>query len=97
MSEDQKYDRPVPVPDEMTAGFWAAVGRHELSFQRCERYMPYYYIPYIDLQLARYVDSHPAHLPQGRTFDLVRHIWRLEPGHEREEDCLIQQCRAGSP
>lgn len=35
MSEEQKYDRPVPVPDEMTAGFWEAVSRHELAFQRC--------------------------------------------------------------
>jgi uncharacterized OB-fold protein len=36
MSDDRKYDRPVPVPDEMTAGFWESVGRHELAFQRCK-------------------------------------------------------------
>ena len=45
MSEEQKYDRPVPVPDEMTAGFWEAVGRHELAFQRCEHCGTYAHPP----------------------------------------------------
>jgi len=45
LSEEQKYDRPVPVPDEMTAGFWEAVGRHELAFQRCEHCGTYAHPP----------------------------------------------------
>lgn len=27
--------RPVPVPDERSAGFWEAAGRHELAVQQC--------------------------------------------------------------
>ena len=45
MSDEQKYDRPVPVPDEMTAGFWEAVRRHELSFQRCQHCGTYAHPP----------------------------------------------------
>ena len=29
------YDRPIPVPDETTAGFWDGVREHQLRFQRC--------------------------------------------------------------
>ena len=28
-------DRPVPVPDEVTAPFWEAASRHELTVARC--------------------------------------------------------------
>ena len=27
--------RPIPVPNEMTKGFWEAASRHELAIQRC--------------------------------------------------------------
>jgi uncharacterized OB-fold protein len=30
------YQKPVPVPDDATAGFWAAAQRHSLEFQRCD-------------------------------------------------------------
>jgi uncharacterized protein len=30
-----EYAKPLPVPDEETAPFWAAARRHELVFQRC--------------------------------------------------------------
>jgi uncharacterized protein len=29
--------RPVPVPDESSAPYWAAAARHELSLPRCSR------------------------------------------------------------
>jgi uncharacterized OB-fold protein len=45
MNEDQQYHRPVPVPDEMTAGFWEAVGQHELAFQRCRHCGTYAHPP----------------------------------------------------
>lgn len=31
-----EYAKPIPVPDEETAPFWAAARRHELVFQRCD-------------------------------------------------------------
>ncbi len=88
---DGKLHDPTSYPA------WDCAQPLDVSFQHCMPYMRYYYIPYIDLQLAKYVDSHPAHLPRGETVDLVRHIWRLDPGHEREEDCVLQRCRAGAP
>lgn len=29
--------KPVPVPDERSAGFWAATARHELALAQCAR------------------------------------------------------------
>ena len=29
--------RPVPVPDELSAPYWAAAARHELAIARCSR------------------------------------------------------------
>lgn len=29
--------KPVPVPDEQSAGYWAATARHELALARCTR------------------------------------------------------------
>lgn len=36
-------ERPLPLPTQLTAGFWAAARRHELVVQRCEcgRYRHY--------------------------------------------------------
>lgn len=31
------HPRPVPVPDELSGGFWAAAARHRLAIRRCER------------------------------------------------------------
>lgn len=40
-----QYGRPVPVPDEATAGFWEAARRHELAFQRCQHCGRYAHLP----------------------------------------------------
>jgi uncharacterized OB-fold protein len=32
----EEYARPIPVPDEITIGFWQAARHHRLAFQRCE-------------------------------------------------------------
>lgn len=37
--------RPVPVPDEASAGFWAVAARHELAMQRCTACGRYAYPP----------------------------------------------------
>ena len=31
-----KYDRPIPVPDDATSGFWTAARKHRLAFQQCQ-------------------------------------------------------------
>lgn len=31
----QEIPKPVPVPDDRSAGFWEAAARHELVMQRC--------------------------------------------------------------
>jgi uncharacterized OB-fold protein len=36
MTTISEYGRPVPLPDSSSAGFWEAVRRHELAFQRCQ-------------------------------------------------------------
>jgi uncharacterized OB-fold protein len=33
---DPTPPKPVPVPDDQSAGFWAAAGEHILAIQRCE-------------------------------------------------------------
>jgi uncharacterized OB-fold protein len=45
MSLTSGHDRPIPVPDEATAGFWEAVGRHEVAFQRCQHCGRYAHLP----------------------------------------------------
>lgn len=37
--------RPVPVPDEMSAPFWAATSRHDLALARCSRCGAYAHPP----------------------------------------------------
>ena len=37
--------RPVPVPDETSAPFWAATARHELALARCSRCEAYVHPP----------------------------------------------------
>jgi uncharacterized OB-fold protein len=39
------YQRPIPVADDSTAGFWEAVARHELAFQRCQHCGRYDHLP----------------------------------------------------
>ncbi len=31
-----QYSKPIPIPDEETAPFWAAAREHQLAFQRCQ-------------------------------------------------------------
>ena len=45
MGAAQEYDRPIPVPDESTAGFWEAVARHEMAFQRCQHCGRFAHLP----------------------------------------------------
>ena len=35
MAETKPYRKPLPRIDEESRGFWEALGRHELYFQRC--------------------------------------------------------------
>jgi uncharacterized OB-fold protein len=37
--------RPVPVPDDVSAPFWAATARHELTLARCSRCGAYAHPP----------------------------------------------------
>jgi len=39
------YERPIPVPDEITAGFWTAARQHRLVFQRCQHCKSYAHPP----------------------------------------------------
>lgn len=45
MSTAKEYNRPIPVPDESTAGFWEAVARHEMAFQRCQHCGRFAHLP----------------------------------------------------
>ena len=45
MTVPEAYDRPIPVPDESTAGFWEAVSRHEMAFQRCQHCRRFAHLP----------------------------------------------------
>lgn len=45
MSTTSEYGRPIPVPDEATAGFWEAARRHELAFQRCQHCGRFAHLP----------------------------------------------------
>jgi uncharacterized OB-fold protein len=40
-----EYDRPIPVPDELTMEFWAAAREHRLAFQRCKHCQTYAHPP----------------------------------------------------
>lgn len=44
MSEES-YDRPVPEPDEMTAGFWEQTLHDRLAIQRCQHCGTYAHPP----------------------------------------------------
>ena len=37
MTDSQVVGRPVPVPDELSAPYWAAAARHALATARCSR------------------------------------------------------------
>lgn len=39
--------KPIPVPDELSSGFWAATARHELAMQQCVSCTWYAYPPNI--------------------------------------------------
>lgn len=41
----KEYERPIPVPDELTAGFWSAAREHRLVFQRCQHCQTYAHPP----------------------------------------------------
>ena len=36
MEESVEYDKPVPVPDRVSDGFWTAAKAHVLAIQRCQ-------------------------------------------------------------
>lgn len=40
-----EYQRPIPVPDETTAGFWEHARRHELAFQQCRHCGRFAHLP----------------------------------------------------
>lgn len=40
-----EYSRPIPVPDDMTEGFWSAARNHQLAFQRCQHCQTYTHPP----------------------------------------------------
>jgi uncharacterized OB-fold protein len=40
-----EYSGPIPVPDELTAGFWEHTKRHELAFQRCQECGRFAHVP----------------------------------------------------
>ncbi|WP_035757662.1 Zn-ribbon domain-containing OB-fold protein [Granulicoccus phenolivorans] len=43
---DSSIDRPVPVPDEVSEGFWEAVKEHgDLRIQQCDQCAAYYHPP----------------------------------------------------
>lgn len=44
---DSSVHRPVPVPDEVTAGFWSAVQRGELHVQYCDGCARYQHPPLV--------------------------------------------------
>jgi len=41
----KEYERPIPVPDESTKGFWAAAREHRMAFQRCKHCLTYAHPP----------------------------------------------------
>jgi hypothetical protein len=45
VSGDATTTRPVPVPDEISAPFWAATARHELALARCSHCEAYAHPP----------------------------------------------------
>ena len=69
-----------------------------LSCERCANLEPYHFIPYIDREIAAYIDRHGAPAPDGKaqSIKLVRHIWRFSDGDgaPRLEDCDLLQCSA---
>src|SRR5688500_11360106 len=40
-----EYKKPVPLPDERTAGFWEAAKEHRLAFQQCQHCNRYSHPP----------------------------------------------------
>ena len=42
-----EYTKPLPVPDELTLGFWEATKKHALAFQRCQHCGYYAHPPVI--------------------------------------------------
>jgi uncharacterized OB-fold protein len=35
MADATEFARPIPLPDSLSSGFWAAASRRELAIQRC--------------------------------------------------------------
>lgn len=53
----QEYERPIPVPDDMTKGFWAAARQHCLAFQRCQHCQTYAHPPTLFCKGCSELDS----------------------------------------
>jgi len=53
----EKYGRPVPVPDEATAEFWAQAREHRLVFQRCQHCGTYAHPPVLFCQSCHNLDE----------------------------------------
>ncbi len=62
--------------------------------EKCSAF-PFYYIPYVDEGVVRYIENHSVKVDGGEPVDLVFHIWRFgSRGIAAEQDCVIQRCRA---
>lgn len=64
----------------------------DVGYGACPGVEPFYYIPYIDRDASTYVTSHAGQADEE--VSLVRHIWRFGEAGIREEDCVLQRCRA---
>jgi hypothetical protein len=70
---------------------WELDGPLSLDTAGCDGEVPYT-IDYLDDAAAAFIREHAGH---GREpVEVVRHIWRLRPDGNTEEDCVLQRGRA---
>jgi uncharacterized OB-fold protein len=52
--------RPLPVPDELTQGYWAGAARHQLTIQRCASCSTYIHPPRAACRRCQSLDLVPT-------------------------------------